>query len=57
MIDGEKAAIRWRSIRNSFVNSRKPRPSGDEGDGGQEYIYSNELNFLLPMLEERPGYK
>jgi hypothetical protein len=54
--DGEKASSRWRNIRTCFVNSKKPKPSGSDGEYIYCYIYSAELNFLIPCLEERPGF-
>lgn len=38
------------------MTSRKPRKTGDDGDAASNYIYADEMSFLIPTLEERPGY-
>lgn len=42
---------RWRNIRNGFVRSLKPTPSGSSTKQKKLYYLHEELQFLLPFVK------
>lgn len=49
---------KWKSLRDSFrreLTKTKTVKSGSAADGRKEYIYFQQLSFLLPICETRPS--
>ncbi|XP_075216123.1 uncharacterized protein LOC142321707 [Lycorma delicatula] len=47
---------RWKSLRDSFnreLKKRKSTKSGDDVSLRKQYLYFNQLSFLLPLAEQR----
>jgi hypothetical protein len=40
-------------MRSSYVSSKRPKKTGEEGGDVYTYIYANELSFLIPCMNER----
>ena len=52
LLDGAEAAKKFKNLRDGFVRSTKKPPSGDKAR--PEYLYKNEMQFLLSSRQENP---
>lgn len=53
---GKAAMKAWKLIRCAFSEKVRKLPTGSGAEDRVDYIYADELQFVMPYLEDRSEY-